>query len=77
MGNDWNRDLLKLLIMQKLIVQNYDFVLIPSFQHFTPAEMTVTCLMGLTMVFSCGWKLVAERTQLCIHSILQILFDVN
>lgn len=71
MGNDWIRDLLKLLIVQKLIVQSYDFVLTSSFEHFTLGEITVTCLMRLAIYGNLPWltrNLVAEGKQFCIQS---------
>lgn len=63
-GNDWIRAPLKLLIVQELIVQSYDFVLTSSFQYFTTNEMTITCLVGLVIYHILPWlerNLVAER----------------
>lgn len=68
MGNDWIRDPLKLLIVKKLIVQSYDFVLTSSFQHFTLGEITITCLMGLAIYGILPWLNLVAEIKKTLHS---------
>lgn len=81
MGNDWIRDPLKLLIVQKLIVKSYDFVLTSSFPHFTLGEITITCLIRFAIYGNLLWLTrnpVAEGKQFCVQSMsIGSLFSVD